>query len=115
MFLFPFFPHIRLIADGGPGAVADDGGLEEQRVCEQFFLNVVGEVFEVSPGVFFALFVNEVIDADGGFHAAQFTLTEALCREINILKGYAALLEEPLGFPGVLAFGGTEYLDVHDK
>lgn len=115
MLLFPFLPHIRLIADGGSGAVADDRGLEEQGVGEQFFLNIMCEVFEISPGVFLTLFVNEVFDADGGFHAAQFTFAEALRREINILKGYAALFEEPLGLPGVLASGGTEYLDVHDK
>lgn len=115
MFLFPLLPHIRLIADGGSGAVADDRGLEEQGVGEKFFLNIMCEVFEISPGVFLTLFVNEVLDADGGFHAAQFTLAEAFCGQIDELETYSPFLEEPLGLPGVLASGGTEYLDVHDK
>lgn len=75
----------------------------------------MGKVREVSPGVLFPFFIDEIIDADRGLDARQLAFAEPLYRDVNILKPYTAFLEVALGLSGVLAFGSTEDLNVHGQ
>ncbi len=66
----PFFPDVRVVADGDFGAVADNGGLEEKRMIEKLLLDVMSQILEITLRIFLTLHVDKVFDGERPSDAA---------------------------------------------
>ena len=93
-------------------AVSHDRRFQKQRVFEEFFFDVMGQVFQVFPGVRLATAVDKVIDAHCCLEAVQLPFAQPFLGDIDKLEGDPPFFEIPLRFPGVPALEGAEDLYV---
>ena len=111
--LYPLFPYLGCVAHCCFAAISDYGGFVQERVIEEFFLHIMGDIFQVAFGVFFAVFVDEVFDPYNGLNAVQFASAETLFCKIDKLKGDAPIFEISLCLACFRALEGTEDLNTH--
>lgn len=114
--LFPAFPHIWLIADGGLPAVPHDRSFVKQGIFKQlfFFCFFTCKVGDKAAFIQLGAFVDKLVKAaDSLLDGIIFSFAQTFLFKGDVLESDAAFLEPALGFFCVEAFVFAEDLDVH--